>query len=86
MQRSVDFEDHACLLGAPDIEVPPRLLCDQFLAALLKFVAHELEEDEPEDNVFVFGGFDGAAELVGGVPKGFLDGFGGFFFGHGSSG
>ena len=43
---------------------------DQFLFSALELVADELEEDQGEDDVLVFGGFDRASELVGGVPEG----------------
>jgi len=47
--------------------------------ALLELVGDELEEDQREDDVLVFRRLDGATELVGGVPEGFLEGFRGFF-------
>jgi len=51
---------------------------NQLGAALLELVGDELEEDEREDDVLVFRGLDRATELVGGVPEGFLEGFGRF--------
>ena len=63
------------------VEVVLLALGDQLGPALLELVGDELEEDQREDDVLVFRGLDGAAELVGGVPEGFLEGFGGLFGG-----
>jgi len=56
-------------------EVGLLTLRHQLGAALLELVGDELEEDQREHDVLVFRGLDAAAELVGGVPEGFLEGF-----------
>lgn len=53
-------------------------LGNQLCPALLELVGDELEEDQREDDVLVFRGLDGAAQLGGGFPQGFLKRFGGF--------
>ncbi len=63
------------------VEVVLLALGHELGPALLEFVGDKLEEDQREDDVLVFRGLDGAAELVGGVPEGFLEGFGGLFGG-----
>jgi len=50
-------------------------LPDQLSPALLELVGDELEEDQREHYMLVFRRLDGAAQLGGGVPEGFLEGF-----------
>ena len=57
------------------VEVVVLALGHELGPALLELVGDELEEDQREDDVLVFRRLDGAAELVGGVPEGFLEGF-----------
>lgn len=57
------------------VEVFLLALCHQLGPALLEFVGDELEEDQREHDVLVFRGLDGAPQLGGGVPEGFLEGF-----------
>lgn len=61
------------------VEVVLLALGHELTPAFFKFIRDELEEDQREDDVLVFRGLDRAAELVGGVPEGFLEGFSGFF-------
>jgi hypothetical protein len=51
-------------------------LVDEFRPAGLELVGYKLEKDEAEHDVLVLGGLDGAAQLVGGVPKGLLEALG----------
>ena len=60
------------------VEVVVLAIGDQLGAALLEFVRNELEEDQREDDVLVFRRLDGAAQLGGSLPEGFLEGFRGF--------
>ena len=60
------------------VEVVLLALGHELGPAFFKFIRNELEEDQREDDVLVFRGLDGAAQLVGGVPEGFFEGFGGF--------
>ncbi len=57
------------------VEVVILALGDQLSTALLELVGDELEEDQREDDVLVFGRLDGAPELSGGFPEGFLKGY-----------
>jgi hypothetical protein len=54
----------------------------ELVATFFEFVTGAFEENKAEHDVFVFGGFDGAAEFVGGVPEGFFDGNDFIFFSH----
>lgn len=54
----------------------------EFVSTFFELVAGEFEKNEAEYDVFVFRGFDGAAEFVGGVPEGFFDGNDFIFFSH----
>ena len=67
------------------VEVIVLALGDELGPAFLELVGDELEEDQREDDVFVFRGLDRAAKLGGGVPEGFLEGFGLFGVFAGSS-
>jgi hypothetical protein len=72
-------EDIAHGVELDHVEVVLLTLGYELGPALLEFVGDKLEEDQREDDVLVFRGLDGATELVGGVPEGFLEGFFGFF-------
>lgn len=65
------------------VEVVLLALGHELGPALLELVGDELEEDQREDDVLIFRGLDGAAQLGGGVPERFLEGFGGFCSGTG---
>ena len=65
------------------VEVVLLALGHQLGTAFFKFIRDELEEDQREDDVLVFRGLDGAAQLGGGVPERFLEGFSGFCSGTG---
>ena len=54
------------------VEVVLLALGHELGPAFFEFIGDELEEDQREDDVLVFRGLDGAAELVGGVPEGFF--------------
>ena len=61
------------------VEVVLLALGHQLGPALLELVGDELEEDQREDDVLVFRGLDGAAELGRGLPEGFLEGLRGLW-------
>lgn len=54
------------------VEVGLLALGDQLGPAFFKFIRDELEEDQREDDVLVFRGLNGAAELGRGVPQRFF--------------
>ena len=55
------------------VEVVLLALGHQLGPALLELVGDELEEDQREDDVLVFRGLNGAAQLGGGVPEGLFE-------------
>ena len=60
------------------IDVGLLALRDQLSAALLELVRDELEEDQREDDMLIFGRLDRAPQLSRRFPKGFFKGFRGF--------
>ena len=57
------------------IDVGLLALRDQLSAALLELVRDELEEDQREDDMLIFGRLHRAPQLSSRLPKGFFKGF-----------